>query len=225
MRFFARPAWGMYRRPENLPIHLQGTEPLSASAWHRSRSHHMRDNISAAIFVHTAHDKHRHADNSAIYTNFFIQCVHPKNRVHRIGRERLRNSSTYSFSPFVISLIWLLDRFSMPRLCASFSIFSSGNALHEGFLHYLYEHLFTALALCDEERNVAALTNLVHHEVHRAHSGIQTARTITAAVVASSVRALTFLCAQLLIDLGLHQLCAQPFQHTQHRIRLRHTLQ
>ena len=103
--------------------------------------------------------------------------------------------------------------------------FSSGNALHEGFLNHLYEHGFTALALRDEERNVAALTNLGHHEVHRAHSGIQTARTITAAVAAPAVRALTFLCAQLLIDLCLHQFCAQPFQHAQHRIRLRHTLQ
>ena len=103
--------------------------------------------------------------------------------------------------------------------------FSSENALHEGFLNHLYEHGFTALALCDEERNIATLTNLGHHEVHRAHSGIQTARTITAAVAAPAVRALTFLCAQLLIDLCLHQLCAQPFQHAQHRIRLRHTLQ
>ena len=41
MKSFAQPAWGMYRRPENLPIRLQGTEPLSESAWHRSRSHHM----------------------------------------------------------------------------------------------------------------------------------------------------------------------------------------
>ena len=80
--------------------------------------------------------------------------------------------------------------------------FSSGNALHEGFLNHLYEHRFTALALRDEERNVAALTNLGHHEVHRAHSGIQAAWTITAAVSAPAVRALTFLCAQLLIDLG-----------------------
>ena len=35
MRFFARPAWGMHKKPENLPIRLQGTEPLSESAWHR----------------------------------------------------------------------------------------------------------------------------------------------------------------------------------------------
>ena len=86
--------------------------------------------------------------------------------------------------------------------------FSSGNALHEGFLNHLYEHDFTALALRDEERNVATLTNLEHHEVHRAHSGIQTARTITAAVSAPAVRALALLCSQLLIDLCLHQLCA-----------------
>ena len=30
MRFFERPAWEMYRRPENLPTPLQGTEPLKA---------------------------------------------------------------------------------------------------------------------------------------------------------------------------------------------------
>ena len=70
--------------------------------------------------------------------------------------------------------------------------FPGRHALHKGFLHYLYEHRVTALALCDEERNVAALTNLGHHEVHRAHSGIQTARAITAAVSASSVRARLF---------------------------------
>ena len=39
MRFFAHPASGMHRRPENLPTPLQGTEPLSESAWHRSQSH------------------------------------------------------------------------------------------------------------------------------------------------------------------------------------------
>ena len=89
MRFFAHPALGMHRRPENLPPPIQGTEPLSESVWHRSRSHHMRDNISAAIFVHTAHDKHSHTDNSAIYTNFFIQCVHPQNRVHRTGKRAI----------------------------------------------------------------------------------------------------------------------------------------
>ena len=38
------------------------------------------------------------------------------------------------------------------------SPFLSGNALHEGFLNHLYEHRFTALALCDEERDVVALT-------------------------------------------------------------------
>ena len=30
MRFFAHPALGMHRRPENLPPPLQGTEPLKA---------------------------------------------------------------------------------------------------------------------------------------------------------------------------------------------------
>ena len=39
MKSFARPVWGMHRRPENLPTPLQDTEPLSESAWRRSRSH------------------------------------------------------------------------------------------------------------------------------------------------------------------------------------------
>ena len=166
MRFFARPTWGMRRKPENLPIRLRGTEPLSEALGvevnhlisplsgqlcggcqpdfleysskgsllflryisqdiphemhlaalprgagkgrpdcrnqpgvsigndnlgrrqitvlqilkqhsigaleffgHRFNS----DDISMSIFVHIAYDKHRHADNSAIYTNFFIQ--------------------------------------------------------------------------------------------------------------------------------------------------------
>ena len=41
MRFFAHPALGMHRRPENPPIRLQGTEPLSESVWRRSQSHHI----------------------------------------------------------------------------------------------------------------------------------------------------------------------------------------
>lgn len=123
MRFFAHPALGMHRRPENPPIRLQGTEPLSESVWHRSRSHHMRDNISAAISVHPAHDKHRHADNSAIYTNFFVQCIHPENRVYCISEGAITELLDLLIQPFVISLTWLPDRFSMPRLCASFSIF------------------------------------------------------------------------------------------------------
>ena len=30
------------------------------------------DDVSMSIFVHIAHDKYRHTDNSAIYTDFFI---------------------------------------------------------------------------------------------------------------------------------------------------------
>ena len=51
--------------------------------------------------------------------------------------------------------------------------FPGRHALHKGFLYYLYEHCF-------------------------------------AAVAAPAVRALTFLCAQLLIHLGLHEVCPQP---------------
>lgn len=40
-----------------------------------------------SIFVHTAHDKYRHADNSSIYSNFFVQCIHPENRVYCIITE------------------------------------------------------------------------------------------------------------------------------------------
>ena len=47
------------------------------------------DDVSMSIFVHTAHDKHRYADNSGIYTNFFVQCVHPQNRVHRTGKRAI----------------------------------------------------------------------------------------------------------------------------------------
>ena len=42
-----------------------------------------------SIFVHTAHDKYRHADNSAVYTNFFVQCIYPQNRVHGIGKRSI----------------------------------------------------------------------------------------------------------------------------------------
>ena len=44
------------------------------------------DDISMSIFVHTAHDKYRHADNSSIYSNFFVQCIHPENRVYCISK-------------------------------------------------------------------------------------------------------------------------------------------
>ena len=48
---------------------------------------------------------------------------------------------------------------------------------------------------------------------------------VSTAVAAPSVRALTFLCPQLLIHFSFHELCAEPFQHAQHGVRLRDTLQ
>ena len=93
--------------------------------------------------------------------------------------------------------------------------FPSGNALYKCLLNDLNERSLTALAFRDKERDITALTNLGHHEVHRSHAGIQTPRTVSAAVAASSVCALTFLCAQLLIHLSFHELCAEPFQHAQ----------
>lgn len=47
------------------------------------------DDVSMSIFIHSAHDKHRYADSSGIYTNFFVQCVHPQNRVHRTGKRAI----------------------------------------------------------------------------------------------------------------------------------------
>ena len=53
-----------------------------------------------SIFVHPAHDKHRHADNSAIYTNFFIQRIHPHNRVHRTGKRAITELLDLLIQPF-----------------------------------------------------------------------------------------------------------------------------
>ena len=68
-----------------LPILKQHSIGALGFFGHRFNS----DDISISIFVHTAHDKYRHADNSAIYTNFFIQCIHSQNRVHRIGKNAI----------------------------------------------------------------------------------------------------------------------------------------
>ena len=53
-----------------------------------------------SIFVHPAHDKYRHADNSAIYTNFFIQRIHPHNRVHRTGKRAITELLDLLIQPF-----------------------------------------------------------------------------------------------------------------------------
>ena len=53
-----------------------------------------------SIFVHTAHDKYRHADNSAIYTNFFIQCIHPQNRVYCISKGAITELLDLLIQPF-----------------------------------------------------------------------------------------------------------------------------
>ena len=52
-----------------------------------------------SISVHLAHDKHRHADNSAIHTNFFIQCIHPENRIYRTGKRAITELLDQSISP------------------------------------------------------------------------------------------------------------------------------
>ena len=112
----------------------------------------------------------------------------------------------------------------MPRLGQLLHL-PGGYALHKGLLNDLNAPSFTALARWDKERDITALPYLRNHEVHRPHTCVQTARTVAAAIAAPSVRALTFLCSQLLVHLGLHELGALLFQHTQHRIRLRHALQ
>ena len=58
-----------------------------------------------SIFVHIAYDKHRHADNSAIYTNFFIQCVHLQNRVLRTSKRAI----TELLDPLIQSFCHLAD--------------------------------------------------------------------------------------------------------------------
>ena len=44
--------------------------------------------------------------------------------------------------------------------------FPSGNALYKCLLNDLNERSLTALAFRDKERDITALTNLGHHEVH-----------------------------------------------------------
>ena len=174
-----------------------------------------------AIFIHTTHDQYCHTDNSAIYTNLFIQCIHPQNGVHSIGKRpipKLIDLLVESFAHLADLISGQI--FNAETLCQLLH-FSSGNALYKCLLNDLNECSLTALAFRDKERDITALTNLGHHEVHRSHAGIQTTRTVSAAVAASSVCALTFLCAQLLIHLSFHELCAEPFQHG---IRLRDTL-
>ncbi len=62
------------------------------------------DDVSMSISVHTTHNKHRHADNSSIYSNFFVQCIHPQNRVHRTGKRAITELLDLLIQPLVISL-------------------------------------------------------------------------------------------------------------------------
>ena len=71
---------------------------IGASGFLSHRFH--GDDISVAIFIHTAHDKYRHTDNSTVYTNFFVQCIHPQNRVHRTGKRAITELLDLLIQPF-----------------------------------------------------------------------------------------------------------------------------
>ena len=64
-----------------MPFQALKQHPLRVPGFLRYGFH--SNDISAAAFVYSAHDKYRHTDDSAIYANFFIQCVYPQNRIYR----------------------------------------------------------------------------------------------------------------------------------------------
>ena len=53
-----------------------------------------------SIFVHTAYDKYRYADNSSIYSNFFVQCIPPENRVYCISKGAITELLDLLIQPF-----------------------------------------------------------------------------------------------------------------------------
>ena len=102
--------------------------------------------------------------------------------------------------------------------------FSGGYALYKSLLNNLNERSLTALALRDEERDIAALADLGTIR-YISHSCIQMVGAIATAIAVSAVRMCTFLSVQLLVRLGLHELLAEPLRHAKHRIRMRYTFQ
>ena len=116
---------------------------------------------------------------------------------HKMGqliweKERLRKAFTCSFSPFVISLTWLRDRFSIPSLLASFPSYEwirpaqRPPAPPEAVLLH-------CACLSNKERYVAALTHLRYHEIHGSHPGIQSTRLVASTIPAAAFRAFAFL--------------------------------
>ena len=189
------------------------------------RRHRYRQNVSLAVFIHTADYKHCHTYNSAVHTNFFVQCVHPQNGITALGK-RAAAESVYLFVQPLCHLADLAagQAFNSQAPGQLFHL-TSGYALHKCLLHHLDQCRFTAFALRNKERDVAAMPHLRHHEIHGAHPGIQSARSVATAISTTAFGALAFLRPQLLAYLGFHELAAQPFQHTQHGVRLRHALQ
>lgn len=184
-----------------------------------------RQNISLAMFIYTTDHKHRHAYNSAVHTNFFVQGVHPQNGIPALGK-RAAAESVYLF---VQSLCHLTDltagqAFNSQAL-GSLSILRVDTPCTKASCTTWIRAASAALALRNKERYVAALTHLWHHQVHGTHPGVQSARPVATAISTTAFGALAFLRPQLLAYFGFHELAAQPFQHTQHGIRLRYTLQ
>ena len=177
------------------------------------------------MFIYTTDHQYCHTYNSAVHTNFFVQSIHPQNGITALGKRAATESIYLVVQAFCHLTDLAAGQAFNPKALGQFFHLTSGYALYKCLLHHLNQCRLTAFAFRNKERNVAPMPYLRHHEIHGPHPGIQSARPVATAISAAAFGTLAFLRSQLLAYFSFHELAAQPFQHTQHGIRLCHALQ
>jgi len=182
-------------------------------------------NFPHPLCIYAADNLNRHADDTATIANFLIQRIYPQHRI-TVAVQRSISECVNLFVQFFGHIAYLGARqiVNPQTFCQTFH-FACGNAVDVGLLYDLNQGCLTALAITHEKRYIAALTDFRHHQINRAHTGVEPAWSITRTVAASFRWVFWFIRTDFRGDFRFHKLVAQPLQHRQHWIRLRNTFQ
>jgi hypothetical protein len=99
------------------------------------------------------------------------------------------------------------------------------DAVDEGFLDDRDQRLLGPATLRDEKRHIAALADLGHDQVHRAHPGVHSPGPEPGKMRRTVLRVLPFGCPDLGFDLDPHHLGHHPREHGQEGVGFRDELQ
>ena len=145
-------------------------------------------------------------------SDLFVQCVDPDEGIGLFQRTVAKR--LHLLVETLVDLGHLRGRnVPGPHLLGQAFDLSSRHTVDVGLFDHRDQCLLTSAFFGDKERNVASLTDLWNHQVHRSQSRIEPSGTVSAEMAFTLTAVLSFGCAYFLFRFDLHQLIHHPFEH------------